>query len=247
MTIATFNVYFGLLMFFTGGKYIYDLPGWWTQRVVARRGPDRERLGGADAARGGDGRRRPRHLGADQPHHHRPPALRLRRQPRGRAARGHQRRPHAVHRLLLDGADGGHRRADAGELRQGSRAQRADRPRARRARRGRARRRAAGRRTRLGARLRARRAARRRSSRTGSTSSASRPTPSRWWSAPSSCSRSRRRTCRSSDCSGRSERRRPMVDAYRRLRDLVGAEVLGLHRLPARRGRSPSASPRRAS
>ncbi|KAB2869364.1 MAG: ABC transporter permease [Bauldia sp.] len=34
VTIATFNVYFGLLMFFTGGKYIYNLPDWWTHRVV---------------------------------------------------------------------------------------------------------------------------------------------------------------------------------------------------------------------
>ncbi len=34
VTIATFNIYFGLLMFFTGGKYVYDLPGWWTQRIV---------------------------------------------------------------------------------------------------------------------------------------------------------------------------------------------------------------------
>ena len=34
VTIATFNAFFGLLMFFTGGKYIYDLPEWWTQRIV---------------------------------------------------------------------------------------------------------------------------------------------------------------------------------------------------------------------
>jgi len=34
VTIATFNAYFGLLMFFTGGKYIYDLPSWWTERIV---------------------------------------------------------------------------------------------------------------------------------------------------------------------------------------------------------------------
>ena len=42
VTIATFNVYFGLLMFFTGGRYIYDLPDWWTERdraVRARRRP----------------------------------------------------------------------------------------------------------------------------------------------------------------------------------------------------------------
>jgi simple sugar transport system permease protein len=34
VTIATFNAFFGLLMFFTGGKYIYDLPDWWTGRIV---------------------------------------------------------------------------------------------------------------------------------------------------------------------------------------------------------------------
>ena len=34
VTIATFNAYFGLLMFITGGKYVYDLPDWWTHRIV---------------------------------------------------------------------------------------------------------------------------------------------------------------------------------------------------------------------
>ncbi|RDK02677.1 ABC transporter permease [Paraburkholderia lacunae] len=33
VTIATFNVFFGGLMFLTGGVSIYDLPDWWTQRV----------------------------------------------------------------------------------------------------------------------------------------------------------------------------------------------------------------------
>jgi len=33
VTIATFNVFFGLLMFATSGKSIYDLPDWWTDRV----------------------------------------------------------------------------------------------------------------------------------------------------------------------------------------------------------------------
>ena len=33
-TIATFNIYFGLLMFFTQGVSIYDLPDWLTERVV---------------------------------------------------------------------------------------------------------------------------------------------------------------------------------------------------------------------
>ena len=33
-TIATMSVYFSLLMFFTGGKSIYNLPDWWSDRVV---------------------------------------------------------------------------------------------------------------------------------------------------------------------------------------------------------------------
>jgi simple sugar transport system permease protein len=33
-TIATFNALFGLLMFMTSGKSIYDLPDWWTDRVA---------------------------------------------------------------------------------------------------------------------------------------------------------------------------------------------------------------------
>jgi simple sugar transport system permease protein len=33
-TISTFNIYFGLLMFFTKGVSIYDLPDWLTTRVV---------------------------------------------------------------------------------------------------------------------------------------------------------------------------------------------------------------------
>jgi simple sugar transport system permease protein len=33
-TIATFNIYFGLLMFFTKGVSIYDLPDWLTTRVI---------------------------------------------------------------------------------------------------------------------------------------------------------------------------------------------------------------------
>ena len=33
VTIATFNLYFGLLMFFSGGVSIYDLPDWLTTRV----------------------------------------------------------------------------------------------------------------------------------------------------------------------------------------------------------------------
>ena len=33
-TIATMSVYFSLLMFLTGGKSIYSLPDWWSDRVV---------------------------------------------------------------------------------------------------------------------------------------------------------------------------------------------------------------------
>ncbi|WP_417273712.1 ABC transporter permease [Celeribacter halophilus] len=34
VTIATFNLFFGLLMFFTGGVSIYMLPGWLSRRVI---------------------------------------------------------------------------------------------------------------------------------------------------------------------------------------------------------------------
>jgi len=34
VTIATYNLFFGLLMFFSGGVSIYDLPDWWTSPVV---------------------------------------------------------------------------------------------------------------------------------------------------------------------------------------------------------------------
>ena len=34
VTIATFNVFFGLLMFFTRGRSIYDLPDWWLDRII---------------------------------------------------------------------------------------------------------------------------------------------------------------------------------------------------------------------
>ena len=34
VTIATYNALFGLLMFLTSGRYLYDLPDWWTNRVV---------------------------------------------------------------------------------------------------------------------------------------------------------------------------------------------------------------------
>ncbi len=34
VTIATFNAFFGLLMFFSSGRYLYNLPGWWTERIL---------------------------------------------------------------------------------------------------------------------------------------------------------------------------------------------------------------------
>jgi len=33
VTIATFNAFFGLLMYFTAGRGIYTLPSWWTERI----------------------------------------------------------------------------------------------------------------------------------------------------------------------------------------------------------------------
>lgn len=34
VTIATFNAFFGLLMYFTAGRGIYALPAWWTERIL---------------------------------------------------------------------------------------------------------------------------------------------------------------------------------------------------------------------
>jgi simple sugar transport system permease protein len=34
VTIATFNALFGLLMFITSGRFIYDLPSWWVDRIL---------------------------------------------------------------------------------------------------------------------------------------------------------------------------------------------------------------------
>lgn len=34
VTIATFNIFFGLLMFFTHGRSIYNLPDWWLDRII---------------------------------------------------------------------------------------------------------------------------------------------------------------------------------------------------------------------
>lgn len=34
ITIATFNAFFGLLMFLSSGRFLYNLPSWWTRRVI---------------------------------------------------------------------------------------------------------------------------------------------------------------------------------------------------------------------
>jgi simple sugar transport system permease protein len=34
VTIATFNAFFGLLMFFSAGVFLYDLPPWWGSRII---------------------------------------------------------------------------------------------------------------------------------------------------------------------------------------------------------------------
>ncbi len=34
VTIANYNALFGLLMFFTSGRFIYDLPDWWVSRIL---------------------------------------------------------------------------------------------------------------------------------------------------------------------------------------------------------------------
>ena len=87
VTIATMSVYFALLMYFTGGKSIYDLPDWWSTRVVFCRRP---------SSPSGDLVRITlpivvvalvalAHLAADDPLLGRPAALRDGRQPRGGA------------------------------------------------------------------------------------------------------------------------------------------------------------------
>jgi len=34
ITIATFNAFFGLLMFLTKGRFLYDMPEWWVDRIL---------------------------------------------------------------------------------------------------------------------------------------------------------------------------------------------------------------------
>ena len=46
VTIATFNAFFGLLMFFTSGRFLYDLPDWWSRPHHPLRASDRRRHAG---------------------------------------------------------------------------------------------------------------------------------------------------------------------------------------------------------
>ncbi len=34
VTISTFNAFFGLLMFFSSGRFLYNLPSWWSTRTI---------------------------------------------------------------------------------------------------------------------------------------------------------------------------------------------------------------------
>lgn len=34
VTISTFNAFFGLLMFFSSGRFLYNLPSWWSTRMI---------------------------------------------------------------------------------------------------------------------------------------------------------------------------------------------------------------------
>jgi len=34
VTISTYNAFFGLLMFFTNGRFLYNLPDWWVSRII---------------------------------------------------------------------------------------------------------------------------------------------------------------------------------------------------------------------
>ena len=64
VTIATFNAFFGLLMFFTSGRFLYDLPNWWTDRnspASSMRTTVPMRVSGAKRRRGcGNSRKMPR-------------------------------------------------------------------------------------------------------------------------------------------------------------------------------------------
>jgi len=99
VTISTFNAFFGLLMFFSSGRFLYNLPSWWSRRVILW---EYQTAGGTWAELilpvAVMAAAMFVHLVPDPPHHHGPPALRLRRQPRRRAEGGNSHRPHAGHR-----------------------------------------------------------------------------------------------------------------------------------------------------
>ncbi len=61
VTIATFNIFFGLLMFLTHGRSIYNLPDWWLDRIiiVEFETADGVRLPDPAGGRHGGGRRSP--------------------------------------------------------------------------------------------------------------------------------------------------------------------------------------------
>lgn len=130
VTIATFNLFFGGLMFVTGGVSIYDLPDWWMNRVSLLQLSTPSGVATLSLAGGGDGGLRGGHLVPAAPDHGGPPALCHRRQSGSRAPGGHPHRPHALPGLWLARHDERRGRADAGALRAGSGAQRALRARA---------------------------------------------------------------------------------------------------------------------
>ena len=149
ITIATFNAYFGLLMFFTKGRNIYNLPDWWVDRIFifehqAADGTWSE-LNLAVAVMivcvlatwlliGHTTLGRQLYAFGDNPGR-RPPCR-------------CQYSADAGIRVWLDGADGRHRRTDAGQYRPGGCPERSVRARTRRPCRGRSRRCSAGRRAR---------------------------------------------------------------------------------------------------
>ena len=131
VTIATYNAFFGLLMFFTRGRSIYNLPDWWVDRIFIFE------------QQTADGSWAELNLSVGvmvvcvfatwvltQKTNLGTPALCLWRQPRRSAPGWGQHGRDAGHCLWLDGLDGRNCRAHAGQHRAGSGAQRALWPRA---------------------------------------------------------------------------------------------------------------------
>ena len=75
VTIATFNLFFGMLMYVTGGVSIYDLPDWLSYARRPLRARDRNRLCRNHPAGPGDGRRGDADLAAPASPQHRASAL----------------------------------------------------------------------------------------------------------------------------------------------------------------------------